>query len=235
MHTPDDRLPSASNTAIYPQTRSRQDSTLARLERAGPGRGGSDSRMVRLALLGGSGLLALCLGLGVMSLFRKTQVVPSVAVATAPVAVAAARAGRPPAANTTAPERGMSPADRQEDPLALIRQGAQERETASTEVRVAQSQPEFKVARATRKVVLQQAARKVDRPARPQIEVRKTRLPAPVVTVKVEPQQVDTDVALLSAILSQSSRHAADRANAESTLCPDAIAASRRCSDNVKR
>ncbi len=248
MRPPDDNPPGSKSPQTVLHTRSKDghnDSTLARLERAGPrGSRSAGERFVRLALLGGSCLLVFGLVSVLVSLTRDH-------VATPPIVEAADPGPLPAAAGEPAPpiiderdNRHITTVDTA-DPPALVRMASDRGDRPDppspaivAAKPVAAQAPVLKAAPAPKPVPASAVAVALKSAPKPALKtvaplapaaVKRTRVvPAPV---RAEAAVVDTDVALLSAILSQSTRHSGDRAEQEAAACAEAMALSRRCTD----
>ncbi|MES2901691.1 MAG: hypothetical protein V4723_18330 [Pseudomonadota bacterium] len=263
MRPTDDEQNGSKSPPIIPLTRSSRDgqneTTLARLERAGPRRSGTASgRAVRLALLGGSGLLVVGMVSALVSLTRdNVESLPVLEAATPEVTLDAAAplqtGERAPPILDERDDRHITTVDTA-DPPALVRMTSDlgDRPDAPaaakpSAVRAPLAKPAPAKAPAPARVLAASApkaagaallprpaafARKAPAPLKPAAaSIRKNRPAIPA--IKVDAAFVDTDVALLSAILSQASRHASERIEPEAAACAEAAALNRRCTDKA--
>ena len=257
MRPTDDNPSGPKSPQIIPHTRSSKDgpneTTLARLERAGPRRSGTASgRVVRLALLGSSGLLVVGLVSALVSLARDdVEPVPVLGASAVEHSIPVPSVDKPAPILDDHDDRNIATVDTAEPP-ALVRLTSDQGDRPDYSVdRIAPALPARLGAKPpVVKPVLSKPVRVAVKPpvavvvaSAPAGLVRKSSLPRKAQAVsfkktravallpKVEAAMVDTDVALLSAILSQSSRHAGQPVEPEVATCAEAAELNRRCTD----
>lgn len=247
MRAPDENQAGSKSPQIVPHTRSgkdgQNDRTLARLERAGPRSGGAGGRLVRLALLGGSGLLVVGLVSVLVSLAGdKVEMPPIVEAADPRLPLPAASGNRPAPLMDERDKHHIATVDTA-DPPALVRLTSDRGDrpdppsAAVLDAKPVISPVPAPIALPAVKALVAAPAGRLPAqstgapkpPPVPAAAAKKTRIvPVPV---QIEAPVIDTDVALLSAILAQSMRHSEDRAEHEAAACAEAQALSRRCTD----
>lgn len=192
-----------------------QDGTkniLARLERQGPQHASKSSGAgIRLALVGGSGLLVVGLIGLLVSLGQENLASPPLAdLAQVDEFV------EPPRPRRKVPD--IVPLD----PRAVATVDTSKKAAAPALVTL----PRMPAAAPEKKKSVKPAAR----PA-PVRKVRIAAAPPPPLPLRIEPRPVDTDIALLTAILSMSPRHHGEVLEQEAAACAVAVAQSRKCLD----
>lgn len=202
-----------------------QDGTkniLARLERQGPQHASKSSGAgIRLALVGGSGLLVVGLIGLLVSLGQEN-------IASPPLADLAQVNDfvEPPRPRRKVPD--IVPLD----PRDVATVDTSKKAPAPALVTL----PRMPAAAPEKKKSVKPAARPAPktaaRPAPPPVrKVRIAAAPPPPLPLRIEPRPVDTDIALLTAILSMSPRHHGEVLEQEAAACAVAVAQSRKCLD----
>lgn len=214
-----------------------QDGTkniLARLERQGPQHASKSSGAgIRLALVGGSGLMVVGLIGLLVSLGQENAASPPLTELAE--SSQAAEFVEPPSPRKKAPailpldERHVTTIDTRKKSPAMV-----------TLPKLVAPAPEKKklvkpaVRAAPKPVALKTAAKPAPPPVRKvKIAVAAPPPSPPPVPVRIEPLIVDTDIALLTALLSTSPRHHVAVGEQEAAACAAAMAQSRKCLDKA--
>lgn len=213
-----------------------QDGTkniLARLERQGPQHASRSSGAgIRLALVGGSGLMVVGLIGLLVSLGQENAASPPLTELAE--SSQAAEFVEPPAPRKNVPvilppdERHVTTIDTRKKSPAMVLLPTLA--PASGKKKVVKP-PVLPVP----KPVLQKTAAKPAPlpPRKVKIAVAPPAPPAPPAPVRIEPLVVDTDIALLTALLSTSARHHVEVGEQEAAACAAAMAQSRKCLDKA--
>ena len=210
-----------------------QDGTkniLARLERQGPQHASKSSGAgIRLALVGGSGLMVVGLIGLLVSLGQENLASPPLTELAE--SSQAAEFVEPPSPRKKAPailpldERHVTTIDTRKKSPALVTlpkalaPGQEKKKLVKPGVRPA-----------PKPVVRKTALKTSPAPVR---KVKIAMAPPPPVPVRIEPPIVDTDIALLTAILSTSTRHHVEVGEQEAAACAAAMEQSRKCLDRA--
>lgn len=214
-----------------------QDGTkniLARLERQGPQHASRSSGAgIRLALVGGSGLMVVGLIGLLVSLGQENLASPPLTELAE--ASQAAEFVEPPAPRKKVPvilppdERHVTTIDTRKKSPAMVML-PKPLAPASDKKKVVK----HAVRPAPKPVAQKTAAKPTPAPARKvKIAVAPPPPPAPPAPVRIEPLAVDTDIALLTALLSTSTRHQVEVGEQEAAACAAAMAQSRKCLDKA--
>ncbi|MES2320912.1 MAG: hypothetical protein V4633_01485 [Pseudomonadota bacterium] len=204
-----------------------QDGTkniLARLERQGPQHASKSSGAgIRLALVGGSGLLVV----GLIGLL---------------VSLGQENLASPPLADLAQVDEFVEPPRPRRKVPDIVPLDPRDVATVDTSKKAAApalvTLPRMPAAAPEKKKSAKPAARPAPktaaRPAPAPAPARKVRIaaaPPPPLPLRIEPRPVDTDIALLTAILSMSPRHHGEVLEQEAAACAVAVAQSRKCLD----